>query len=54
MTAAMTTQAEKMEGKSDTQYAEMQESFAGMKEEIAGCVDRVIKKAKAYVEVECL
>ena len=47
--AALTAQA----GKLDTQYAEVQGSFAGVREEIAGCVDRVLKEAKAHVEVEC-
>lgn len=52
--AAMIAQAKKMEGKLDTQYAEMQGSFACVKEEVAGCVDRVLKEAKAHVDAECL
>lgn len=51
--AALTAQAEKMNGKLDTQYADVQGSFAGVREEIAGCVDRVLKEAKTHVEAEC-
>lgn len=52
--AATTAKAEKMEGKLDTHYAEVQGNFACVKEEIAGCVDKFLKEAKAHVEAECL
>lgn len=51
--AALTSQTQKMDAQTQKMDEKLDSQYAGIREEISGCVDRVLKESKAYVEEEC-